>query len=129
MARQFLADKVRDRLFALPIKHRPIPPRTPHLNGKVERAQKTMLDEFYATTSLTSATLDDDLEDWLDDYNYSRIHGSLGVTPIQRWAAREEEIPPWEEVVAAFDLKKESTDVELLTLRRQRAAQTKTSKK
>ncbi len=126
---EFLAYKVRDRLFALRIKHRPIPPRTPHLNGKVERAQKTVLDEFYATTSLTSVTLADDLEDWLDDYNYSRVHGSLGVTPIQRWAEREDEIPAWEEVAAAFDLKKESTYVELLTLRRLRAAQTKTSKK
>lgn len=126
---EFLASKVRDRLFALRIKHRPIPPRTPHLNGKVERAQKTVLDEFYATTSLTSATLAEDLEDWLDDYNYSRVHGSLGVTPIQRWSEREDEIPTWEEIAAAFDLKKESTYVELLTLRRLRAAQTKTSKK
>jgi hypothetical protein len=69
------------------------------------------------------------LEDWLDDYNYSRVHGSLGVTPIQRWAERADEIPTWEEVVAAFDLKKESTYVELLTLRRLRTAHTKTSKK
>jgi transposase InsO family protein len=33
---EFMAYKVRDRLLALRIKHRPIPPRTPHLNGKVE---------------------------------------------------------------------------------------------
>jgi len=49
----------------------------------VERAQKTVLDEFYATTSLTSATPDDDGDDWLDGYHYSRVHGGLGlgVTP------------------------------------------------
>ena len=126
---EFLAYKVRDRLLTLRIKQRPIPPRTPHLNGKVERAQKTMLDEFYATTSLDSPTLADDLEDWLDDYNYSRVHGSLGVTPVQRWSEREDEIPTWEEVEAAFDVKKESNYVELLQLRRLRAAKTKTSKK
>jgi transposase InsO family protein len=62
---EFMASAVRERLFDLRIKHRPIPPRTPDLNGKVERAQKTVLDEFYATTSLASATLADDLEDWL----------------------------------------------------------------
>jgi transposase InsO family protein len=126
LARQFLAYAVRDRLFALRIKHRPIPPRTPHLNGKVERAQKTVLDEFYATTELTSPTLASDLEDWLDDYNYRRVHGSLGVAPIDRWAALEEEIPSWDDVLAAFDLKKEANYVEWLTLKRLR---TRASKK
>jgi transposase InsO family protein len=119
---EFLAYKVRDRLLALRIKHRPIPPRTPHLNGKVERVQKTVLDEFYATTTLDSATLADDLEDWLQDYNYQRVHGSLGVTPIDRWAALEEVVPSWDDVIAAFDLTKKMNYVELLTLRRQYAA-------
>jgi len=35
----------------------------PHLNGKVERSQKTDLDEFYATVDLTSP----DLEGLLDE--------------------------------------------------------------
>jgi transposase InsO family protein len=35
---EFLAYQVRDFLLELCIKHRPIPPRTPHLNGKVKRA-------------------------------------------------------------------------------------------
>jgi hypothetical protein len=39
----------------------PIPPRSPHLNGKVERAQKTLLDEFYVTAELDSPMLADDL--------------------------------------------------------------------
>jgi hypothetical protein len=30
------------------IKFRPVKPRTPHLNGKVERVQRTVLCEFYA---------------------------------------------------------------------------------
>src|SRR4051812_47791442 len=61
---EFMAYKVRDELFDMrikhrpiqhrPIQHRPIPPRTPHLNGKIERVQQTMLTEFYATTTFDS---------------------------------------------------------------------------
>lgn len=108
--------------LALRIKHRPIPPRTPHLNSKVERAQKTVRDEFYATTTLGRATLADDLEDWLQDYNERRVHGSLGVTPIDRWAVLEDGLSSWDDVIAAFDLTQEMNYVELLTLRRQYAA-------
>jgi transposase InsO family protein len=119
---EFMAYAVRDRLFDLRIKHRPIPPRTPHLNGKVERAQKTVLDEFDATTSLASATRADDLEDWLTDDNYRRVHGSLGAAPMDRRAELEQDMPSWDDVVAAFDPAKESTYVEQLTLTRLRAA-------
>jgi transposase InsO family protein len=119
---EFLASAVRDRLFALRIKHRPIPPRTPHLNGKVERAHKTVLDAFYATTALASPTLADDLEDWLTDYHYRRVHGSLGVAPIDRWAALEEQIPSWDDITAAFDLTKEMNYVDDLMLARLRAS-------
>jgi len=72
--------------------------------------------------NLASATLADDLEDWLTDYNYRRVHGSLGVAPMDRWAALEQDIPSWDEVVAAYDPTKESTYVEQLTLSRLRAA-------
>lgn len=122
---EFLAYKVRDRLLELRIKHRPIRPRTPHLNGKVERAQKTVLDEFYATTSLDSLTLADDLEDWLTDYNYRRVHGSLGMSPIDRWVELEEAIPLWEAHLATFDVKKEMDYVDQLTLQRLRAQRPK----
>ncbi|HEY1390430.1 MAG TPA: hypothetical protein VGF38_17970 [Ktedonobacterales bacterium] len=44
------------------------------------------------------------------------------VTPIDRWAALEEELPSWDDVIAAFDLKKEMNYVEQLTLTRLRAA-------
>jgi transposase InsO family protein len=118
---EFLAYKVRDRLLELRIKHRPIRPRTPHLNGKGERAQTTVLDEFYATTSLDSPTLADDLEDWLTDYNYRRVHGSLGMSPIDCWAELEEAIPPGEAHLAMFDVKQEMDYVDQLTLQRLRA--------
>ena len=35
---EFFAEEVQRRLMAEAIKFRPIPPRSPHLNGKVERA-------------------------------------------------------------------------------------------
>lgn len=122
---EFLAYKVRDRLLQLGIKHRPIRPASPHLNGKVERAQKTVLDEFYATTSLDSPTLAEDLGVWLVDYNYRRIHGSLGKTPMQRWAELNEKTPYWDEVSEEFDPEKEADYVDQLTLRRRSAKPSK----
>jgi hypothetical protein len=41
------------------IKFRPIKPASPHLNGKVERSQKTDMDEFYATVDLQIPELGD----------------------------------------------------------------------
>ena len=46
---EFFAETVQRRPTAETIKSRPIPPRSPHLNGKVERAQRTVLEEFWAT--------------------------------------------------------------------------------
>jgi transposase InsO family protein len=115
---EFLAYKVRDRLLELSIKQRPIRPASPHLNGKVERAQKTVLDEFYATTTLDSPTLAEDLGIWLVDYNYRRIHGSLGKTPMQRWAELNANTPEWDDIMDQFDPEKEADYVEQLTLKR-----------
>ena len=38
---EFFAEDVQRRLMAEAIRFRPIPPRSPHLNGKVERVQRT----------------------------------------------------------------------------------------
>jgi hypothetical protein len=40
------------------IRFRPIPPRSPHLNGKVER---TTLEEFWATVNLRASDIADQL--------------------------------------------------------------------
>ena len=37
---------------------------TPHLNGKVERSQKTDLEEFYPTVDLKAADLENLLSEW-----------------------------------------------------------------
>ena len=54
---EFFALKVQERLMEWGIKFRPIRPASPHLNGKVERAQKTDLDEFYSTVNLDAPDL------------------------------------------------------------------------
>jgi transposase InsO family protein len=62
-----------------------IKPRSPHLNGKVERSQRTDLDEFYATVDLKDPMLIDQLSEWQHYYNWDRPHSSLkGKTPIER---------------------------------------------
>ncbi len=68
--REFFADKVQLWLMNNYIKFRPIRPGSPHLNGKVERAQKTDLEEFYATVNLKDERLRDLLADWQHHYNW-----------------------------------------------------------
>lgn len=43
---EFFAYKLQDSLQSWSIKFRPIRPRSPHLIGKVDRVQKTALEEF-----------------------------------------------------------------------------------
>jgi len=67
------------RLFVLP-------PRSPKLNGAVERAQRTHTEEFYQVNdcSLEMAALNRELRQWEKTYNTVRPHQSLGyLTPLQ----------------------------------------------
>ena len=73
--------------------HRYIKPRTPRLNGKVERSHRIDAEEFYRL--LDGAVIDDakvfnnKLQEWEDYYNYHRPHGGLGgQTPYERHARR-----------------------------------------
>jgi len=63
-----------------------LPPRSPKLNGCVERAQRTHTEEFYEVTdfSLQMATLNQELLAWEHTYNTIRPHQALGyLTPRQ----------------------------------------------
>ncbi|MCX5014915.1 helix-turn-helix domain-containing protein [Streptomyces sp. NBC_00555] len=72
--------------------HRPRPvssPRTPRLNGKVERSHRIDSEEFYRL--LEGQVIDEvslfntKLQEWEDYYNYDRPHGELaGQTPYER---------------------------------------------
>jgi transposase InsO family protein len=68
------------RLFVLP-------PRSPKLNGHVERAQRTHTEEFYEVWDLdwTVPELNRELQVWERVYNTFRPHQALGYrTPLQR---------------------------------------------
>jgi transposase InsO family protein len=67
------------RLFVLP-------PRSPKLNGQVERANRTHTEEFYEITpfSLPITELNRELRAWEQTYNTVRPHQALGyLTPLE----------------------------------------------
>jgi transposase InsO family protein len=75
------------------IGHVYIKPRTPRLNGKVERSHRIDAEEFYRL--LDGVVIDDAnvfnqrLEEWERYYNYERPHGGLGgQTPYERLRAK-----------------------------------------
>jgi transposase InsO family protein len=78
----------------LDIRHAYIRPRTPHLNGKVERSHRVDDEEFYQLLDKDGITDDihlfnDKLREWEDYYNYHRPHGALdGQTPYERLVAK-----------------------------------------
>jgi transposase InsO family protein len=78
----------------LDIRHAYIRPRTPHLNGKVERSHRVDDEEFYQLLDKDGITDDihlfnEKLREWEDYYNYHRLHGALdGQTPYERMLAK-----------------------------------------
>ena len=78
----------------LDIDHAYIRPRTPHLNGKVERSHRVDEQEFYQLLDRDGVTDDihlfnTKLREWEDYYNYHRPHGALdGQTPYERLLAK-----------------------------------------
>ena len=103
--REFFAIAVQKKLMKYSIKFRPIKPASPHLNGKVERSQKTDIQEFYATVDLSNFdNLKELLNEWQFYYNYHRPHGSLaGKTPAQYSSELSNKTPFWDEVIDAYD--------------------------
>jgi len=74
-----------------------LPPRSPKLNGCVERAQRTHREEFYQVVELpeTIGELRQKLRAWEAVYNTKRPHQALGYqTPeafYQRWLTKQTE--------------------------------------
>ena len=105
---EFMAEKVQRWLAGYAIKYRPVPPRSPHLNGKVERSQLTDLLEFWARHDPKDPDVARKIEEWQFDYNWRRPHGSLGgKTPIERLSELAALTPLQEEVAANFDPSRE----------------------
>jgi len=102
--REFFAEAVQQRLIDWGIKFRPIPPRSPHLNGKVERSHRAALEEFWTTVDPKSADIADRVAEWQHHRNWSRPHSALdGASPIDRVVERSDQTPLREEVEALFD--------------------------
>ncbi|MCP4907937.1 MAG: transposase [bacterium] len=69
----------------LGMEHVYIKPRTPQLNGKVERSHRTDKDEFYQLlTYRDDVDLEKKLATWENFYNFDRPHGAHGgKTPYE----------------------------------------------
>lgn len=109
---EFFAEAVQRRLMAETIKFRPIPPRSPHLNGKVERAQRTVLEEFWATVEARAPDTGGQLAVWVHHYNWDRQHEALnGSTPIDRVCERASKTPLRGEVSDAYEPARERIQI------------------
>ncbi len=124
--REFFAVKVQERLKAYNIKFRPNKPGSPHLNGKVERSQKTDKAEFYATTNLSDTNLNGLLAEWQHYYNWERPHSAHnGKSPMDRYFKLADETPYSEEAYQGYSADSEriqdpnyKIDLELRRLKR-----------
>ena len=124
--REFFAMKVQEKLMALGIKFRPNKPGSPHLNGKVERSQKTDKTEFYATIDINPDYIDSLLSECQHYYNWDRPHSAHGgLTPMERYFELSNETPFSDEVAEHYQPSKEriqdanyKVDLELARLKR-----------
>lgn len=73
-----------------------LPPRSPKLNGYVERMQRTFREEFYTRPLPTQISeLQAELDAYLDHYNRRRPHMALGgLAPLEFLAKMQEESVP-----------------------------------
>ncbi len=106
--KEFFAYCFQEKLREYSIKFRPIKPRSPHLNGKVERSHQTDLQECYLLADLKDPHLNDRLEEWQFHYNWYRPHSSLkGKTPMDIVVEKSAITPLGEDVEAKYDPDKE----------------------
>jgi transposase InsO family protein len=105
---EFFAEKVQQTLMDWAIKFRPIPPRSPHLNGKVERTQRADLEESWSTVDPKAQDIVERLAEWQHHWNWNRPHTGLGGdTPIDRVCDLLQKTPLREEAEEAFDASRE----------------------
>ena len=80
----------------LDVRHVYIRPRTPRLNGKVERSHRIDDEEFYQVLEDSPVResihlFNQKLREWEDYYNFDRPHGALdGQTPYERLPQKNE---------------------------------------
>ena len=103
---EFFATAVQQWLMDAGVKFRPVKPRSPHLNGKVERSQRTDNDEFWSCLDRIPSdpeAIREELALWQDYYNWHRPRGSLnGRTPVERIGQLGDSTPMQGEVWEAY---------------------------
>ena len=105
---EFFAEKVQKKLMQYGVKFRPNKPGSPHLNGKVERSQKTDKTEFYSTVDIYSENIDELLAEWQHYYNWERAHGAhKGKSPMERYFELSESTPFSDDVSKDYSLDSE----------------------
>lgn len=81
----FRSNLFADALAAHTIKHLRTRPRRPQTNGKAERFNRTMTDEFlYARVFRSEPERRRRLDHWIHQYNHHRYHTAIGGPPITR---------------------------------------------
>ena len=84
-AKAYLCERFQTALTASGARHWSIPPYSPQINGKVERLNRTLLDEWaYVQPWPDNQTRTAALDDWLHLYNHHRHHTAIGGPPISR---------------------------------------------
>jgi len=91
---EFFNEDFQQELHEHFIKFRPIKPRSPHLNGKVERSHLTDRAEFYSTVDAKDVDLAAKLAAWEHFYNTQRPHGAHGGrTPEEKLKSLQGSVP------------------------------------
>jgi transposase InsO family protein len=81
----YLARVFAQELLAAQIKHTRTKPFHPWTNGKVERYNRTLLNEWaYARPYRSEAARTRALDGWLHTYNHHRHHTAIGGPPVSR---------------------------------------------
>ncbi len=81
----YRSDLFRDTLAAARIRHLRIRPHRPQTNGKAERFNRTLCDEWaYVRIYQSEAERTAELDSWLHTYNHHRHHTAIGGPPASR---------------------------------------------
>jgi len=68
-------------------------PKTPKTNGKAERVIRTLMDEWHRKNRFASRTERRySLYGFVDFFNHERVHGTLGMTPLEKLAQYSESV-------------------------------------
>jgi transposase InsO family protein len=81
----YVSHLYRDTLASVGIRHVRIPPRQPQINGKVERFNRTLIEEWaYVRLYTSEQQRTNALDNWIHTYNHHRHHTAIGGPPITR---------------------------------------------